>query len=339
MWNADTTAGLRMLRIACALGALPWLLCAAPRDCAAQTKSETFPSRPLRIVVPYPPGGGADILARIVSQHMSDTFAQPVITENRGGAGSMIGIEYVMKAPADGYTLLIATTAFVINPTLYKKVNYAPLRDFAPVSLGIRFPYLLVVHPSLPVKTVKDLIALAKTRPGQITFASSGTGQANHLAGEMFKDAGGIDLLHVPYKGGGPVLTDMMGGQVSMTFGTVLQTLPQVRAGRLRGLAVSSAKRVSFAADLPTIAEAALPGFEAIGWYSFAVTTGTPAAAAAKLNQEVVRILGLPAVKERLLELGTEPHPSSIEEAQRFYASELARWSKVVLRAGLKGSE
>ena len=307
-------------------------------ECAAQ-KAESFPSKPLRIVVPFPPGGGADILGRLVSQHMSESFGQPVIIDNRPGAGSMIGVEAVMKLPADGYTLLIAVTGFVINPTLYHKVNYDPLRDFTPVSLGIRFPYLLVVHPSLPVNTVKELIALAKARPGQITYASSGTGLANHLAGEMFKDAAGIDIVHVPDTGGGPVLTEMLGGQVSMTFGTVLQTLPQVRAGKLRALAVTSAKRVSFAADLPTIAETALPGFEAIGWYSFAVAAGTPPGALAKLNQEVVRILGLPAVRERLLELGTEPNPSSVDEARRFYAGEMNRWSKVVIRAGLKGSE
>ena len=329
---------LQNVRLLISIALLPALLVVCMRDSAAQ-KTETWPVKPIRIVVPYPPGGGAEILARLAATHMSNTFGQPVIVENRGGAGSMIGIEYVMKAPADGYTVLIATTAFVINPTLYKKVNYEPLRDFTGVSLGISFPYLLVVHPSLPAKNVRELIALAKARPGQITFASSGSGQANHLAGEMFKDAAGIDILHVPYKGGGPVLTDMMGGQVLMTFGTVLQTLPQVRAGRLRGLAVSSAKRVAFAPELPTIAEAALPGFEAIGWYSFAVPAGTPPSVIARLNQEIVRILGLPAVKERLLELGTEPRPSSPDEAQKFYAAEFTRWSRVVVRAGLKGSE
>jgi tripartite-type tricarboxylate transporter receptor subunit TctC len=218
-------------------------------------------------------------------------------------------------------------------------VNYDPQRDITPVSLGIRFPYLLVVHPSLPVKSVKELIALAKAHPGKITYASSGTGLSNHLAGEMFKDMAGIDIVHIPYKGGGPVLAEMMGGQVTMTFGTVLQTLPQVRAGRLRALAVSSAKRVSFAADLPTISETGLPGFEALGWYSIAVAAATPSPVVTKLNQEVVRILTQPAVRERLLALGTEPNPSTVEEAREFYASELARWSKVVIRAGLKGTE
>jgi hypothetical protein len=320
------------------LAAMPLLFAGGLRESAAQ-KAESFPSKPVRIVVPFPPGGGADILARIVSQHMTESFGQPVIVENRAGAGSMIGIEAVAKAPADGHTLLIAVTAFVINPSLYRKVNYDPIRDFSPVSLGIRFPYLLVVHPSLPVKTVKELIALAKTHPGKITYASSGTGLSNHLAGEMFKDAAGIDIVHIPYKGGGPALTEMLGGQVSMTFGTVLQTLPQVRAGKLRALGVSSAKRVSFAADLPTIAETGLPGFEAIGWYSFAVAAGTPAPIQTRLNQELVRILQLPAVNERLHALGTEPHPSTMQEARDFYASELARWTKVVVRAGLKGSE
>ena len=338
MMGDDAKRFSRLLSAAPGLGLVAALMIAVAPPSAAQ-KLEVFPAKPLRIIVPFPPGGGADILARLVSQQMTESMGQPVIVENRGGAGSMIGTEAALKAPADGYTLLIAVTAFVINPTLYRKVNYDPLRDFTPASLGIRFPYLLVVHPSLPVKSVKELIALAKAHPGKITYASSGTGLSNHLAGEMFRDEAGIDIVHVPYRGGGPALTEMLGGQVSMSFGTVLQTLPQVRAGKLRAWAVSSGRRVSFAADLPTIAESALPGFEALGWYSFAVVAGTPAPVLAKLNQEIVRILALPGVRERLLELGTEPHPSSVEEARAFYASELKRWSKVVVRAGLKGTE
>lgn len=302
-------------------------------------KADVFPSKAIRIVVPFPPGGGADILGRLVSPHMTESLGQPVLIENRPGAGTMIGTEAVLKAPADGHTLLVAVTAFVINPTLYRKVNYDPLRDFTPVSLGINFPYMLVVHPSLPVKSVKELIALAKKNPGKITYASSGTGLSNHLAGEMFKDAASIEIIHVPYKGGGPALNAMLGGEVSMAFGTVLQTLPQVRANKLRALAVSSAKRVSFAAELPTIAEAAIPGFEGAGWYSFAAAAGTPPAVLAKLNQEIVRVLGLPSVRESLIAMGTEPTPSTVEKAREYYTSELARWAKVVIRAGLKGTE
>jgi len=306
---------------------------------SAAQKAEVFPSKPIRIVVPFPPGGGADILGRLVSPHMTESLGQPVLVDNRPGAGTMIGTEAVLKAPADGHTLLVAVTAFVINPTLYRKVNYDPLRDFTPVSLGINFPYMLVVHPSLPVHSVKELIALAKKNRGKITYASSGTGLSNHLAGEMFKDAAGIDIVHVPYKGGGPALNAMLGGEVSMAFGTVLQTLPQVRAKKLRALAVSSAKRASFASDLPTIAEVAIPGFEAAGWYSFAAVAATPPAAVLRLNQEIVRILGLPAVRESLLKMGTEPAPSTVEKAREYYASEYSRWAKVVINAGLKGSE
>lgn len=328
----------------CDFRAMTWLvpvvaLMAGGSGEAMAQKTETFPSKPIRIVVPFPPGGGADILGRLVSPHMTESLGQPVLIENRPGAGTMIGTEAVLKAPADGHTLLVAVTAFVINPTLYRKVNYDPLRDFTPVSLGINFPYMLVVHPSLPVKSVKELIALAKKNPGKITYASSGTGLSNHLAGEMFKDAAGIDILHVPYKGGGPALNAMLGGEVSMAFGTVLQTLPQVRANKLRALAVSSAKRVSFAAELPTIAEAAIPGFEGAGWYSFAAAAGTPPAALGRLNQEIVRVLGLPSVRESLVAMGTEPTPSTVEKAREYYTSELARWAKVVIRAGLKGSE
>jgi tripartite-type tricarboxylate transporter receptor subunit TctC len=326
-WNFRTVAWLTLV-----------LMAGGVQEVAAQ-KADTFPSKAIRIVVPFPPGGGSDILGRLVSPHMTESLGQPVLIENRPGAGTMIGTEAVLKAPADGHTLLVAVTAFVINPTLYRKVNYDPLRDFTPVSLGINFPYMLVVHPSLPVKSVKELIALAKRNPGKITYASSGTGLSNHLAGEMFKDAAGIDIIHVPYKGGGPALNAMLGGEVSMAFGTVLQTLPQVRAQKLRALAVSSAKRVSFAADLPTIAEAGLPGFEGAGWYSFAVAAGTPPAVIARLNQEIVRILGLPNVRESLIAMGTEPTPSTVEKAREYYASELTRWAKVVIRAGLKGTE
>ncbi|MCC6532259.1 MAG: tripartite tricarboxylate transporter substrate binding protein [Burkholderiales bacterium] len=316
------------------------LAAAAISTHSAQAQApEAFPSKPLRLVVPFPPGGGTDILARIVGQQMTEAMGQPAVVDNRGGAGGMIGTEYAMKAAPDGHTILIAVTAYAINPTLYRKVNYDPLRDFIPVTLGISFPYLFVVHPSLPVASVKDLIALAKKQPGKITFASSGTGMSNHLAGELFKDMAGIDILHVPYKGGGPAMNDILGGQVSMIFGTVLQTLPQVRAGKLRALAVSSAARASFVPELPTVAEAGLPEFQATGWYAFMVPAGTPAPVVGKLNRELTRILELPAVKQKLLAMGAEPWPTSAEKAREFIAAEVARWSRVVTKAGLKGSE
>jgi tripartite-type tricarboxylate transporter receptor subunit TctC len=326
---------LRSLRLLIIVSAA----CVPTARVAHAQPADTFPSKPFRLVVPFPPGGGTDILARIVGQQMTEAMGQPVVIDNRGGAAGMIGTEFAMKAPPDGHTILIAVTAYVINPTLYKKVNYDPLRDFIPVTLGISFPYVFVVHPSLPAKTVKDYIALAKAQPGKLTFASSGTGLSNHLAGELFKDMAGIDILHVPYKGGGPAMNDLLGGQVISTFGTVLQTLPQVRAGRLRALAVTSSKRMASAAEIPTIAEAALPGFEAIGWYAFMVPAGTPPAVVARLNREITRILDLPAAKDKLVAMGAEPAPTSAEKAREFIVAEVARWSRVVTKAGLKASE
>ncbi|MCC6380734.1 MAG: tripartite tricarboxylate transporter substrate binding protein [Burkholderiales bacterium] len=325
-----------LLRTAVGGCALAAIALGAPHVRAQAT--ESFPSKPFRIIVPFPPGGGTDILARLVGQQMTESMGQPAVVDNRGGAGGMIGTELAMKAPADGHTILVAVTAYTINPSLYRKVNYDPLRDFSAVTLGISFPYLFVVHPSLPVKTVKEFIALAKAQPGKITFASSGTGNSNHLAGELFKDLANIDMVHVPYKGGGPAMNDILGGQVSMIFGTVLQTLPQVRAGKLRALAVSSAKRASFAPELPTIAEAALPEFEATGWYAFMVPAGTPAPAITRLNREITRILDQPAVKEKLLAMGAEPWPTTPEKARDFIAAEVARWSRVINKVGLKGS-
>jgi tripartite-type tricarboxylate transporter receptor subunit TctC len=307
-------------------------------ESAAQS-ADNYPSKPIRMIVPFPPGGGTDIMARLVGQRLSESVGQPVVIDNRGGAGGMIGTEVAMKAPPDGYTVLVAVTAYTINPVLYRKVNYDPLRDFAAVTMGIAFPYLMVVHPSLPARTVKEFIGLAKAHPGKIAYASSGAGLSNHLAAELFQDMAGINMIHVPYKGGGPALNALIGGEVSMTFGTVLQNLPQVRAGRLRALAVSSAKRASVAPELPTVAEAGVPGYEATGWYAFMVPAGTPVGAIATLHREITRILDAPATKERLVAMGADPWPTTPEKAQQYIASEVQRWSSVVTKAGLKGSE
>ena len=296
----------------------------------------TYPVRPLRMVVPFPPGGGTDILARLVGQHLSESLRQPVVVDNRPGAGAIVGTEYVAKATPDGYTLLVAVASHAINPSLYKKLPYDTLRDFAPVTLAISFPYLLVVHPSMQVANVTELIALARAQPGKLTFASSGTGLSNHLAGEMFKTMAGINLVHVPYKGGAPALNDLLGGHVTMLFGTVLETLPQVRAGKLRALAVSSAKRAEFAPELPTVAEAALPGYAATGWYAILLPARVPVPLITRLNAEITRILRLSSVKERLAALAAEPWPTTPEEARDFIAGDVARWAKVVAQTGLQ---
>ena len=301
---------------------------------AAQNNTP-YPAKPLRIIVPFAPGGGTDITARLVGQRLSERFSQPVIIDNRPGAGTMLGTELTQKSAPDGYTLMLASASHAINPTLYRKVNYDPIRDFAPVSLAIAFSFALVVHPSQPVRSVKELIAHAKANPKRIYYASSGTGATNHLAAELFKTMAGLDLLHIPYKGGGPAMNDVIGGQVPMMFGTLLETMPQVRSGKLRGLAVSSAKRVAAAPELLTIAEDGLPGYDVTGWYAFLAPAGVEHAVMAKLNQEVTSALAFPALKEKLLTLGAEPWPTARQEAQTFIASEVQRWGKLIKGAGI----
>jgi len=301
----------------------------------AHAQPAPYPNKPIRLVSPFAPGGGTDVVSRLVAQKMTESWGQAVILDNRPGAGTMLGTEIVAKSPADGYTLLIVAAAHSINPSLYAKVNYHPTRDFAPISMAVSFPFLLVVHPAIPAQNVNDLIAVAKSRPGNFSFASSGSGNTNHLAGELLKSMAGIDITHIPYKGGAPALTDVVGGQVSMMFGTVLESLPQARSGRVRMIAVSGVKRAAFAPEVPTVAES-LPGYEVTGWYAFLAPAGTPAAVVNKLNQEITRILELPDVRQRLIALGAEPWPTSQTEASRFITSEAAKWSKVIRRAGIK---
>jgi tripartite-type tricarboxylate transporter receptor subunit TctC len=300
---------------------------------AVAQSGESYPTRPIRMIVPFAPGGGTDLTARLVGQRVAERCGQPVIIDNRPGAGTMLGTELTQKSAPDGYTLMIASASHAINPTLYRKVNYDPIRDFAPVTLAISFPFVIAAHPAVPVRSVKELIAHARANPGRISYASSGTGSTNHLAGELFKSMAGIDLLHVPYKGGGPAMNDAIGGQVSMIFGTVLETMPQVRAGKLRGLAVSSAKRAAFAPDLPTAAEDGLPGYDVTGWYAFLAPAGIDRAVLAKLNREITGALEFPAVREKLLALGAEPWPTSSQQAQAFIAAEVARWGALIKAA------
>jgi tripartite-type tricarboxylate transporter receptor subunit TctC len=300
---------------------------------APAQSGKAYPTKPIRIIVPFAPGGGTDLTARLVGQRLSERLGQPVINDNRPGAGTMLGTELTQKSAPDGYTLMIASASHAINPTLYRKVNYDPVRDFAPVTLAISFPFVIATHPSIPVRNIRELVAHAKANPGRITYASSGTGSTNHLAGELFKATAGIDLLHVPYKGGGPAMNDAIGGQVSMIFGTVLETMPQVRAGRLRGLAVTSGKRAAFAPELPTAAEDGLPGYDVTGWYAFLAPAGIDRAILAKLNLEITSALDYPPVKEKLLALGAEPWPTSPQQAQAFIAAEVKRWGTLIKSA------
>ena len=312
------------------LSIVPALLAALGQTPSLSYAAEAYPTRPIRIIVPFAPGGGTDLTARIVGQPLSQSLGQPVVIENRPGAGTMLGTELAAKSAPDGHTLMIVSASHAINPSLYRKVNYDPLRDFSAITMAISFPFVLAVHPSVPVQSMKDLITYAKAHPGKLSYASSGTGATNHLAGELFKNMAGINMLHVPYKGGGPAMIDVMAGQVQMIFGTVLETMPQVRAGKLRGLAVSSSKRAAFAPDVRTASEDGLPGYDVTGWYAFAVPAAIPRPVLTKLNQEMTGILASPGVKERLLSLGAEPWPTSPEQAQAFIGTEVVRWGKLI---------
>ena len=296
----------------------------------AARAAEAFPSRPLRIVVPYAPGGSTDPIARLVGQQLTETLKQPVVVENRAGGGTMIGTELVQKSPADGYTMLLASSSHAVNPALYKKVNYDPVKDFQAVSLAMSFPLLLTVNPNVPVNSVKELVAQSQASPGKFAYASGGNGAANHLAGEMFKALANVDLLHVPYKGGGPALADHLGGQVPLMFGSIVQSLQQVKAGKLRALGVSGGTRSPLSPDIPTIGEAGVAGYNVTSWNAFVVPAATPAPVVAALNAEIVRALRLPATRESLASQGAEPMPSTPKEAQDFIAAEVVRWAKLV---------
>jgi len=298
--------------------------------------ADAYPAKPLRMVVPFAPGGGTDVLARLVSTQLAQRLGQPVVIENRPGAGTMLATEMVAKAPADGYTILVVSASHALNPSLYGNVRYDPLKDFKAITLGTAFPFIVAVHPTVPARTMPELIALARSKPGTLGYASSGIGATNHLAGEMFKSQAGVNLIHVPYKGGGPALTDTIGGQVPILFGTIIETLPAIKADRLRGLAVTSARRSSLAPDVPTIAEAGVPGYDVTGWYGFVVATGTPDDVIDRLNREITAILRAPETVSRLEGAGATPTPTRPDEAQDFIAKEITRWGKLIREANIK---
>jgi len=295
--------------------------------------AQGFPSRPVRIVVPFPPGGGTDVVARAVAPAMSQTLGQPVIVENRAGAGGNIGTEAVAKAAPDGHTLLVASAATAINNTLAKNVSWQLSRDFAPVVLLVINQSLLVAHPSLPANNVKELIALARAKPGRITFGSYGNGSSAHLIGELFKMMAGVDLLHVPYKGAAPAVNDLLGGQVDLVFADVAAVLPHVKSGRLKALGIGSSRRFDGLPDVPTISEAGVPGFEAGGFLGLVAPAGTPAAAIDALNAAAVKSLSVPEVRERLVGLASIPMGGSPEQFGQHLRAEVDKWAKVI-RAG-----
>jgi tripartite-type tricarboxylate transporter receptor subunit TctC len=301
---------------------------------AAGALAQGYPAKPVKVVVPYPPGGPTDIVARVVSQKLAEQTGQQFVVENRAGAGGNIGAEAVARASADGYTVLVATTAHAINPSLFKQLGYDLQKDFAPVSQLTGGPLVIVANPALPAKDVQQLIALAKSRPGRLNFASSGNGQSTHLSAELFSSMAGIKMNHVPYKGSAPALTDVIAGQADLMFDTMLSAMPQVKSGKLKALAVTSGVRSPAAPDLPTVAESGLPGYEAIAWNGLLVPAGTPRDVVARLNAEVKRTLELPEVKERFAAQGFSAAWSPPEQYAAFIQSELAKWAKVVKASG-----
>ena len=311
------------------------LLCAA-FAAAGCVHAQAFPVKPVRIVVPLAPGGSTDVLARLVAAKLSELWGQQVIVDNRGGAGTMIGTEIVARAPGDGYTLLMVTSAFAVNFSLYKKVPYK-LTDFVALSNVGQTPNVLAVHPSVPAKSVNELIALLRSRPGQLTYSSGGIGGSTHLAGELFKLLAGVDVVHVPYKGGAPAVADLASGQVMMTFGNLTTVLPFANAGRVRALAVTSAKRSPVLPDLPTMAEAGVAGFEAATWNGLLAPASTPKEIVAKLNADIVKVLNMPDTRAKLAANALEPIGDTPADFSAHIAHEVARWAKVVKAAGIRG--
>ena len=310
------------------------LAVSVPPAALAQT---AFPTRPIRIVVPFPPGGTTDILARAAAQKMAEAWKEQAVVDNRPGAGGNIGAELVAKAPADGYTMLMGTVGtHSINASLYAKMPYDHVRDFAPVILVAAVPNVLVVHPSVPVNSVAELIAYAKANPGKLNFASSGSGTSIHLAGELFKVMAGVTMAHVPYKGSAPAIADLVGGQVQLMFDNLPSALPQIKAGRLRALGVTSAQRAPALPDVPTIAESGLPGYEASSWFGLLAPAGTPKDVVAKVNGEVARWLASPEAKEKLLSQGANAAGGTPEDFARHIAAETAKWQQVVKASGAK---
>ena len=296
-----------------------------------------FPDRPIRLIVPFSPNGPNDLLARMVGQKLTEAWGQQVVIDNRPGAGTIIGTELAVRSPADGHTLLMVSSSTVVNPTLKKHLPYDTLKDLVPLVQLASSPNVLVVNPSVPANSVAELLALAKAKPGAITYASGGTGAATHLAGELLASMGGVKMTHVPYKGAGPATIDLLGGRVSCMFGTILPTLPHIKSGKLRAIGISSLKRSSALPDVPAIAET-LPGFEATSFYGIAVPAGTPKAVIAKLNAEIARIVTAPDMREKLHDQGAEAVGDTPAEFAAFFRKQMAKWAKVIKDAGIEPS-
>jgi len=304
---------------------------------ALPAAAQAFPSKPLRLILPYPPGGGSDTIARPVTRKISENIGQQVIVDNRGGAGGNIGMETAARAAPDGYTVVMALTAqLAVNPSLYAKVPYDPVRDFEPVTLLANGAYVLVAHPSLPAKTVKEVIAIAKKRPGELLYASSGNGSGGHLANELLNVMTGIKITHVPYKGGGPALVDTISGQTQLLFATPIASVGHIQSGRLRAIAVSTTKRVGTMPGIPTVSESGVPGYDSGVWYAILAPRGTPQNLVARLNEEFRKALGDPGIREFLTKSGVDPEGGTPDELGKYVRSELAKWAKVIKAANIR---
>jgi len=303
---------------------------------AAHAQTSGYPARAVRLITPSSPGSGVDIVARVYAQKMSDQLGQQVIVDNRAGAGANLGAEIAAKAPPDGYSLFINTPAHAINSSLYSRLNYNLTRDFLPVSLITTGQYIVVVHPSVPVRNIKELIALARARPGQLSYASGGPGNATHLAVELFNSMSQTRMLHVPYKGAGPALTDLMSGQVQLAFANLTAALPHVKSARLRALATTGEKRSATVPHLPTVSESGLPGYVVTSSYGILVPVGTPKEIIARLNAETVKAMAAPEMRERLAAEGADPKSSTPEEFGAYLRAEIDKWAKVVKAANVK---
>ena len=318
-------------------GTFRWALGALFAVVATVASAQSYPNRTIRLVVPFPAAGTTDILARAAAQKLTEAFGQSVVVDNRPGAAGNIGADLVAKSAPDGYTLLMGTVGtHAINPSLYSKMPYDHVKDFVPVVLVAGVPNVLVVNPALPVNSVADLIKLAKDKPGQINFASSGSGTSIHLSGELFKTMAGVDITHIPYKGSSPALVDLIGGQVQIMFDNLPSALPQIKAGKLRAIAVTSLKRAPVLPDVPTISESGLPGFEASSWFGVLAPAGTPAPIVARINAEVNKWLQTADARERLLSQGAEAAGGSPEQFANHIRAESEKWAKVVKASGAK---
>jgi len=304
---------------------------------AAPAAAQDFPAKPVRILIGFPPGGATDLVARIMAPRYSALLKQQFIVDNRPGANGVIGSDLAAKAAPDGYTFHLATIGSLVLSPATSKVPYDPVRDFAPVSQAVALQNIFIVHPTLPARTIKDLIALARAQPGKLNFASSGTASPGHLAGELLKNMAGVNLVHVPYKGGGPALTDLVAGHVEIFVAVISTAVPQVKAGKARALAVTGPRRAAALPDVPTVAEAALKGYEATNWYGYVVPAATPRPVIERLHKATAAVLALPEVRQALLDQGIEAAPGTPAEFAAYIQSETAKWAKVIRSAGIKG--